>query len=136
MRSFLLAATAVFIAGAGPTFAQGPEAAPAAADQARQVAVDTEYVGRCEAKAPKELCGCVVRVADSQFGDPDERAIFYNFMMGDVEKAHTGRDGLDAKQKSQFNVALQKADLLLGEQCDRLKPKAPETPQQPAQKMP
>lgn len=137
MRSLHILGLAAFVAMTGSAFAQGAGKEPApAADQAQQMAVDTAYVGRCEAKTTKEICGCVVAVADSQFGDPTERGIFYDFMMGEVEKAKGARASLDPQQNMKFNIALQKADLLLGERCDKLKPKAPEEQKQPAQKMP
>lgn len=135
MRSVRMLVAAALVAAAAPAFAQGKAADSAkddqgaTADPAQQRAIDESYRGRCEAKVPRELCSCVIAVADSQIGDPTERQIFYDFMMGDVEKAKAARGAFAPGMNMRFNLALQKADVMLGDQCDKLKPKAPEAPE-------
>jgi hypothetical protein len=105
------------------TAAVAQQAAPEQpADAAQQKAVDEAYLGRCQAAASKDLCACVVAVADSQIDDPTERQVFFDFMMGDVDKAKTARALFGPQKNAQFNAKLQKADVMLGERCDRLKP--------------
>ncbi|MDR4305739.1 hypothetical protein IHQ68_03760 [Chelatococcus sambhunathii] len=135
MRSLRILAAAAFVAAAAPAFAQGPAQDPAKADDgataspAQQRAIDESYRGRCEAKVPRELCACVIAVADSQIADPTERQIFYDFMMGDVDKAKASRAAFAPEKNMRFNIALQKADVMLGDRCDKLKPKEPEAPE-------
>lgn len=137
MRQFRFAAAAfalpLALLVAGPALAQGPEAGP---DPARQREVDEAYRGRCEVAAPKELCSCVIAVADSQIEDPVERGVFFDFMMGDIDKAKTTRSMFPPEKNMKFNAKLQRADVMLGDQCDRLKPKAPTATDQPGQKLP
>lgn len=132
MRSLRILAAAAFVAAAAPAFAQGPAAKDnegATADPAQQRAIDESYRGRCEAKVSRELCACVIAVADSQIADPTERQIFYDFMMGDVDKAKASRAAFAPEKNMRFNIALQKADVMLGDRCDKLKPKEPEAPE-------
>lgn len=136
MRSFGILAAAVLLGAAAPAFAQGPAADAPTADPALQRSVDEAYRGRCEANAPKELCLCVISVADAQLAEPDERQVFYDFMMGDVDKAQTARALFADRKKIKFNVALQKADVMLGDRCDRLKPQPKDQPAQGGQKTP
>ena len=137
MRSFRLILAAAAVVAAGPGFAQGTEAG---VDPAKSREVDDAYRGRCEASAPKELCSCVIAVADSQIDDPVERGVFFDFMMGEVDKAKTTRGMFPPEKNSKFNIKLQKADVMLGSECDRLKPEQPDQaeqqPAQPGQKMP
>lgn len=136
MRSFSVLAAAILLGAAAPAFAQGPAAEAPTADPAQQRAVDEAYRGRCEAKAPKELCLCVISVADTQLAEPDERQVFYDFMMGDVDKAQTARAMFGDRKKIKFNVSLQKADVMLGERCDRLKPQPKDQPAPGGEKLP
>lgn len=139
MRKLILFAAALVL-GAGPAFAQGPGGGEATApsDPAQLKAVDDAYRGRCEAKVTKELCSCVIAVAGSNLVDSDERQVFYDFMMGDVDKAKTARGTFPPEKNMRFNLALQKADVMLGDQCDKLKPQPKEAPagQPDGQKLP
>ena len=126
MRS-LFHAAAAFALMASPALAQGPTANAAAPDPAKSVAVDEAYLGRCQAAVSKELCACVITVADATIADPDERKVFYDFMMGDVEKAKAARADFTPERNMSLNKSLQRADILLGDQCDKLKP-APKEP--------
>ena len=132
----LMAAAAVALSGSA--FAQGKASPPEQpADPAQSRALNEGYLARCQVNASAELCGCVVAVAGSQINDLAERQIFYDFMMGDVDKAKTARSMFSPNKNMQFNIKLQKADVLLGDQCDRLKPKPNEQPAgQPGQKLP
>lgn len=120
MRLASLLAAAGLSLAAGSVVAQGP-----APDPASGPAVDDAYRARCEAKAPKELCACVIQVANTDLGQPSDRQIFFDFMMGDVDKAKAARDAYELERKQKLNFALQRADVRLGEQCDRLKPQQP-----------
>lgn len=135
MRVPTLLAAALALGLAAPAFAQGPggDEATQPSDPAQLKAIDDGYRGRCEPNAPKELCSCVIAVAGANLVDAAERQVFYDFMMGDLDKAKTAR-GMFAPQKNmRFNLSLQKADVMLGEQCDKLKPQPKEEPQgQPA----
>ena len=124
MRSHFLAAAAALVISASPALAQGPSAT--APDPAQSKAVDEAYLGRCQSATSKELCSCVVIVADANIADPAERQVFYDFMMGDVDKAKAARSAFEPERNMKFNIALQRADVMLGEQCDRLKPKPAE----------
>lgn len=138
MRALVLLAVAAVVALSGSAFAQGPASPPEQpADPAQSRALDEAYLARCQTGSPAELCGCVVSVADTQINDLAERQVFYDFMMGDVDKAKTARGMFSPNKNMQFNLKLQKADVMLGDQCDRLKPKPNEQPAgQPAQKLP
>lgn len=124
MRIIRLAAAAALFAGvAGAAFAQGaPVAAtPQAADPAESAKVDGAYTAACTAKVPKELCACVVTVANIHVNDVAERQVFYDYMMGEVDKAKAERAMFPPEKARVFNVALQKADTMLGEQCDKFR---------------
>lgn len=120
MRLALVLAAAGMSVAVGPAFSQGP-----AADPASGPAVDDAYRAKCEAKAPKELCACVIQVANADMNQPSDRQIFFDFMMGEVDKAKAARDAYELERKQKLNFALQRADVRLGEQCDRLKPQQP-----------
>lgn len=130
MRFQILAAAAIAVASSSVALAQGPGGGEAVqpSDPAELKALDDAYRGRCEPNAPKELCSCVIAVAGANLVDTAERQVFYDFMMGDVEKAKTARGMFPDTKKIRFNVSLQKADVMLGEQCDRLKPQPKEAP--------
>lgn len=128
MRSLTL--LAALLVAAGPAFAQGPndDEAVTPSDPAQLKSIDDAYRGRCEANVPKELCSCVIAVAGTQIVDAAERQVFYDFMMGDVDKAKTARGMFSPKKNMKFNIVLQKADVMLGDQCDKLKPQPKEAP--------
>lgn len=138
MRSFGWLVAAVLVASSGSAFAQGREPAPESpADPVQSQAIDDAYRGRCEPKAPRELCSCVISVANVQINDLAERQVFFDFMMGDLDKAKTARGMFSPDKNMKFNIKLQKADVMLGDQCDRLKPKPNEQRAgQPGQKLP
>lgn len=139
MRISSLLAAAMLLAAA-PAFAQGPGGGEAAtpSDPAQLKQIDEAYRGRCEPNAPKELCSCVIAVAGANLVDAAERQVFYDFMMGDVDKAKTARGMFSPQKNMTFNLALQKADVMLGDQCDKLKPQPKEAPagQPDGQKLP
>lgn len=131
MRSLMILAAAALIAAASSSaFAQEPadDDAPKPIDPAQSQAIDSAYRTRCEASVPKELCTCVIGVANSQIAQPSERQIFFDYMMGDVEKAKSARANFSPRKSMEFGAALQKSDLLLGQQCDRFKPQPKEQP--------
>jgi len=131
MRVSTLLAAAFAFGVCGSALAQGPggdEGAPPS-DPAQLKAVDDAYRGRCDASAPKELCSCVIAVAGTNLVDAAERAVFYDFMMGDIDKAKTARGMFSPQKNMRFNIALQKADVMLGDQCDKLKPQPKDEPQ-------
>lgn len=132
IRAAAAAAFAAFLTGSA--FAQGaPSAAPQTpADPQASAAVDASYKSACEAKVSKELCGCVIGVANVHVNDVAERQVFYDYMMGEVDKAKAQRAMFPPEKARTFNVALQKADTMLGDQCEKFreKPKA-EAPGQP-----
>lgn len=128
MRSLTILAAAAVLATTAGAFAQGADDAPKAPDPAQSKAIDEAYRTRCEAKVPKELCACVIGVADAEIADPVERAVFFDYMMGDVDKAKAARALFSPRKNMTFGAALQKADLQLGAKCDRLKPQ----PKEPA----
>jgi hypothetical protein len=121
----LVAAAATIIGATGVAAAQGTMAPPREmADPAKTKAIDEAYRGQCEAKAPKALCACVIEVAGVNVNDPVERQVFFDYMMGEVDKAKATRAMFSPDQNMKFNIALQKADTMLGSECDKLKPKA------------
>jgi hypothetical protein len=127
MRFIGLLTAAAVLCLSGQAFAQqGDAAAPAAPTDAAQKAIDDAYLGRCQANAPKALCDCVVQVAGSEIDDPAERQVFFDFMMGDVDKAKTARGMFSPQKNSAFNAKLQRADMMLGDRCDKLKPQKPQ----------
>jgi hypothetical protein len=123
-------AAALLVAAGGAALAQG---APSSgqqqmADPAESAKVDSAYTAACTAKVSKELCGCVVQVANLHINDVAERQVFYDYMMGDVDKAKAQRAMFPPEKSRVFNVALQKADTMLKDACDRYKPAAPAQP--------
>lgn len=124
MRTIRLAAAAALIIGsAGSAAAQGTPSAtvPQAADAGQSAQVDAAYTAACTAKVSKELCACVVSVANIHVNDIAERQVFYDYMMGEVEKAKAQRAMFPPEKSRVFNVALQKADTMLGEQCEKFR---------------
>jgi hypothetical protein len=122
--SRLAAAAIVFASSIGVAFAQGPSSGPQTpADPVKSRALDEDYRGRCEAKVSKELCACVVATANVHINDLEERKVFFDYMMGDVEKAKAERALFTPQRNMTFNIALQKAESMLGQQCDKLQPK-------------
>ena len=119
----LAAAAAAFAASIGMASAQGtpPIHAEQPADPVQSAEVDGKYTAACTAKVAKELCACVVAVANIHVNDVAERQVFYDYMMGDIDKAQAERAMFPPEKTRTFNVALQKADTLLGEQCDKVK---------------
>lgn len=101
------------------------------ADPAASVEVDGKYTAACSAKVSKELCACVVTVANINVNDVAERQVFYDYMMGDIDKAKAERAMFTPEKARVFNVALQKADTMLGEQCDKFREKPAEGAAQP-----
>lgn len=128
MRSLTFLALAAMLVTSGGAVAQAPDEAPKAPDPAQSRAVDEAYRARCEAKVSKELCACVIGVGDAEIVDPQERAVFFDYMMGDVDKAKAVRAQFSPRKSMEFGVQLQKADAMLGQQCDRLKPPEPAQP--------
>lgn len=126
MRKLVLAAAAVLTATCGLASAQGvgggpnPAGAPMSAK-----AADDAYLAQCEPKASKALCGCLVSVADSTINDPEERQIFFAYTVGDFERARSQRALFEAEKNMKFNIALQKAERLVHDQCDKLRPQTP-----------
>jgi hypothetical protein len=125
MRFPSILAAAAVLALAGGAQAQEREAPAKAADPTQQEAIDGGYRQRCVANAPAPLCECVIEVAETEIKDPTERQVFFDFMMGDVDKAKTARALLSPAQNAQLNGKLQRADILLGQRCDKLKPEKP-----------
>ncbi|GLK80065.1 hypothetical protein [Methylopila turkensis] len=116
----LLACAASAALAQGAPSAEGPQRA---ANPEQSAEIDAKYVAACSAKVPKELCGCVVGVANVHINDIAERQVFYDYMMGEVDKAKAQRAMFSPEKSRTFNVALQKADSLLGQECDKFKPK-------------
>lgn len=127
MRISHVLAAAGFLVMSSQAFAQGPSGGgpEQPADPAQSKAADEAYLGRCGPKASPELCACVVAVANAQINDIAERQVFYDFMMGDVDKAKTARSMFSPDKNMKFNIKLQKADTMLGDNCDKLKPQQP-----------
>ncbi|MFD1332957.1 hypothetical protein ACFQ4O_13205 [Methylopila musalis] len=105
------------LATATAAFAQG---APEATDVA---SVDATYGKACAERVSKELCGCVIGVANVHLGDVAERQVFYEYMMGQVEQAKARRAAFAPEKAIAFNMALQKADVMLRDRCDAIKQK-------------
>lgn len=123
MRSLTILAAAALLATTAGAFAQGAaeDDAPKAPDPAQSKAIDEAYRARCEAKVSKELCACVITVADAEIADPGARQVYFDYMMGDVEKAKAARALFSPRKNMELGAAMQKADVQLGEKCDRLK---------------
>lgn len=111
------AAVAALLAAAPAAFAQG------APDPAALAAVDATYAKACAARVSSELCGCVIGVASVHLADVEERQAFYEYMMGEVDKAKARRATFTLDKAGAFNVALQKADVMLRDHCDAIKQK-------------
>lgn len=75
-------AAALLLAAGGAAFAQGAPSAgqQQTADPAESAKVDGAYTAACTAKVSKELCGCVVQVANLHINDVAERQVFYDYM--------------------------------------------------------
>lgn len=125
MTFIRIAAAAVLACAATAALAQGAPSAGSQtpADPAQSKAVDEKYTAACTAKVSKELCGCVVSVANIHVNDVAERQVFYDYMMGEVDKAKAQRAMFTPEKARTFNVALQKADTMLGEQCEKFREK-------------
>jgi hypothetical protein len=122
----LAAAAALLVAGLGQASAQGTMSGPEQpADPVQSKQVDESYRAACEPKASKELCACLIGAANVQINDPAERMIFYYYTTGEVEKARTQRATFPPDKNMKFNVALQKAETLVHDQCDKLRPAQP-----------
>jgi len=123
MRHARFGLTAALLLAASGAFAQGAPSASQQqpADPAESAKVDGAYTTACTAKVSKELCGCVVQVANLHINDVAERQVFYDYMMGDVDKAKAQRAMFPPEKSRVFNVALQKADSMLKDACDRYK---------------
>ncbi|GLK76922.1 hypothetical protein GCM10008171_21760 [Methylopila jiangsuensis] len=117
MAFIRIAAVATLLASASAVFAQG------APDPAEMAAVDAAYGKACATRVSPELCGCVIGVASVHLATPAERQVFYEYMMGEVSQAKARRATFSPEQASAFNVALQKADVMLRDRCDAIKQK-------------
>ena len=127
LSSLALAAAslAVTLSAASAQDVQG--AAPSAPPVGKQI--DEGYLTACNPVAPKELCSCIVAVANAQIQDPAERQIFYFYSTGDVERARSQRAAFAPDVNMKFNVALQQAETMVHNQCDRLRPPSAAKPQ-------
>jgi hypothetical protein len=114
-----------YVAATSLVIAQGaPSTSPVTpADPKESAAVDATYKTKCEAKSPAPLCACVIAVTNIHINDIVEKQVFYDYMMGDVDRAKAQRAMFTPEKSRLFNVALQKADTTLGDQCDKFKPK-------------
>lgn len=132
MRTQLVIAAAL-VSLAAPAFAQTPsaDAVPAGPMDSKQV--DQAYIAECSPKASPELCSCLVAVADFHINDVAERKIFYSYTVGDFEKARADRALFEPERNMKFNIALQKAETMVHQQCDKLRP-AQQAPAAPAPK--
>ncbi|GLK69407.1 hypothetical protein [Hansschlegelia plantiphila] len=131
MRRLILAATAAsFIAAIPSAYAQGNDGAGQAPDPAQSKAIDEAYIAACSPKAPKELCSCLVAVADMHINDVTERQIFYAYTVGDYETARSQRAAIDPDRNMKFNIALQNAETMVHNECDKFRPRTP-APQKP-----
>jgi len=123
MRKGILGVAAAALFGTTAAFAQGT--APATPGEQP---VDDAYLAQCTPQATKEFCGCIVSVADLQIKDPTERMIFYAYPVGEFEKAREQRAVLPAEQNMKFNVVLQRAEVMVHDRCDKLRPQKDAAP--------
>jgi len=127
MRKGIFAIAAAALLGTMTSaFAQGAAAPAAPGAEAQQV--DDAYLAQCSPQATKEFCGCIVSVADFQIKDPTERMIFYAYTVGDFDKAREQRAVLPAEQNMKFNIALQQAETMVHDRCDKLRPQQAPAP--------
>ena len=124
----LVSAAALVAMFAAPTagYAQGNNSGPEQpADPAQSKSVDEAYIAACSPKAPKELCTCLVAVADMHINNVTERQIFYAYTVGDYETARSQRAMIDPERNVKFNIALQKAETMVHSECDKFRPQTP-----------